>query len=53
MHNTVAVAISQLNYNLKVNQTSKFNYTTFGMYVSERGNHGEMENFLETLVLLQ
>jgi hypothetical protein len=31
IHNTVADAISQLDYNPEVNPTSKFNYSTFGM----------------------
>ena len=30
IHNTVKDAISQLDYNPKVNQTSEFNYSTFG-----------------------
>jgi hypothetical protein len=37
MHNTVADAISQLDYNPKVNLTSKFNNTIFGM--SGRGEN--------------
>jgi hypothetical protein len=31
IHNTVADTISQLDYNPKVNPTSKFNYSTFGI----------------------
>ncbi len=31
IHNTVADAISQLDYNPKVNLTSEFNYSTFGI----------------------
>jgi hypothetical protein len=31
IHNTVADAISQLDYNPEVNPTSKFNYSTFGI----------------------
>ncbi len=31
IHNTVANAISQLDYNPKVNWASKFNYSTFGI----------------------
>jgi hypothetical protein len=31
IHNTVADAISQLDYNPEVNLTSKFNYSTFGI----------------------
>jgi hypothetical protein len=31
IHNTVADAISRLDYNPKVNLTSKFNYSTFGI----------------------
>jgi hypothetical protein len=31
IHNTVADAISQLNYNPEVNPTSEFNYSTFGI----------------------
>ncbi len=35
IHNTVADAISQLDYNPKVNPTSKFNYSTLGMPAKE------------------
>jgi hypothetical protein len=31
IHNTVADAISRLDYNPEVNPTSKFNYSTFGI----------------------
>ncbi len=31
IHNTVADAISWLDYNLEVNPTSEFNYSTFGI----------------------
>ncbi len=50
IHNTVAEAISRLDYNPKVNPTSEFNYSTFG--ISKWGNHSKMEGFLKTLVLL-
>ncbi len=32
IHNTVADAISRLDYNPKVNPTSKFNYSTFDIH---------------------
>jgi hypothetical protein len=35
IHNTVADAISQLDYNPEVNPTSKFNYSTFGIPAKE------------------
>jgi hypothetical protein len=35
IHNSVADAISQLDYNPEVNPTSKFNYYTFGVPVKE------------------
>jgi hypothetical protein len=49
MHKMAADAISQLGHNPKVNPTSKFNYTNFGMSVT-----GEtMVKLIKTLALLQ
>jgi hypothetical protein len=52
IHNTVANAISWLDYNPTVNPTSKCNHAMLG--VSEkREYHCQMEDLLKTLALLQ
>jgi hypothetical protein len=52
IHNMVADAISQLDYNPEVNPTSKFNYSTFG--IPAKGDTiVKWISFFKTLALLQ